>query len=93
MPRASEPSVATPSHAQVLAAVRQIVGEQIGLAADQVGEQAELIADLGCDSLDMVEIAMEVEDEFNIQIPDEVQESIRTVADIVAGVIRLLGER
>ena len=46
-------------------------------------ESASFIDDLGADSLDLVELVMAFEEEFNIEIPDDVQESIRTVGDAV----------
>ncbi|HBQ49999.1 MAG TPA: acyl carrier protein, partial [Hyphomonas atlantica] len=50
---------------------------------DKVVESASFIDDLGADSLDLVELVMAFEEEFNIEIPDDVQESIRTVGDAV----------
>ena len=51
--------------------------------ADKVVESASFIDDLGADSLDLVELVMAFEEEFNIEIPDDVQESIRSVGDAV----------
>ena len=53
------------------------------MEADKVTEPASFIDDLGADSLDLVELVMAFEEEFNIEIPDEVQENIRTVGDAV----------
>ena len=54
------------SRDQVLAVVKQIVGEQMDIAPEQIQETDDLFNDLGCDSLDVVEITMEVEDHFDI---------------------------
>ena len=63
--------------------VQKIVVEHLGVEADKVTEPASFIDDLGADSLDIVELVMAFEEEFNIEIPDEVQENIRTVGDAV----------
>ena len=58
--------------------VRDIVVEQLGVEPDEVA-----IDDLGADSLDIVELIMAFEEEFNIEIPDEAAEKIKTVQDVV----------
>ena len=63
--------------------VKKIVVENLDVEADKVTESASFIDDLGADSLDLVELVMAFEEEFNIEIPDDVQESIRTVGDAV----------
>ena len=63
--------------------VKKIVVENLDVEADKVAESASFIDDLGADSLDLVELVMAFEEEFNIEIPDDVQESIRTVGDAV----------
>jgi acyl carrier protein len=67
----------------VLERVKSIVVKELEVDADKVVETASFIDDLGADSLDLVELVMAFEEEFNIEIPDEVQESIRTVGDAV----------
>ena len=67
----------------VLERVKNIVVENLDVEADKVTEPASFIDDLGADSLDLVELVMAFEEEFNIEIPDDVQESIRTVGDAV----------
>ena len=64
--------------------VKKIVVENLDVEADKVVESASFIDDLGADSLDLVELVMAVEEEFNIEIPDDVQESIRSVGDAVS---------
>ncbi len=63
--------------------VRDIVVEQLGVDEDQVTLTATFIDDLGADSLDIVELIMAFEEEFNIEIPDEAAEKIKTVQDVV----------
>ena len=67
----------------VLDRVKKIVVENLDVEEDKVTEPASFIDDLGADSLDLVELVMAFEEEFNIEIPDDVQESIRTVGDAV----------
>ena len=63
--------------------VRDIVVEQLGVDADEVTIESTFIDDLGADSLDIVELIMAFEEEFNIEIPDEAAEKIKTVQDVV----------
>jgi len=63
--------------------VKKIVVDNLDVDADKVTESASFIDDLGADSLDLVELVMAFEEEFNIEIPDDVQENIRTVGDAV----------
>lgn len=67
----------------VLERVKKIVVDNLDVDADKVVEGASFIDDLGADSLDLVELVMAFEEEFNIEIPDDVQESIRSVGDAV----------
>ena len=62
--------------------VQDILMGQLGVERSQVTPQAGLMSDLGADSLDMVEIGMTVEGIFNLTIPDEDLENIRTVGDL-----------
>lgn len=68
---------------EVFDRVKKIVVENLDVDGDKVAEAANFIDDLGADSLDLVELVMAFEEEFNIEIPDDVQESIRTVGDAV----------
>lgn len=63
--------------------VKKIVAENLDVDIDKVASEASFIDDLGADSLDLVELVMAFEEEFNIEIPDDVQESIRTVGDAI----------
>ena len=63
--------------------VKQIIVEQLGVDEGQVDLNASFVDDLGADSLDIVELVMAFETEFNIDIPDEEAEKIKTVGDAV----------
>jgi acyl carrier protein len=63
--------------------VKEIIVNQLGVDANQVTPQASFIDDLGADSLDTVELVMAFEEEFDIEIPDEDAEKMRTVGDAV----------
>jgi acyl carrier protein len=63
--------------------VKEIIIEQLDVEADQVTETASFIEDLGADSLDTVELVMALEENFDIEIPDEDAEKIKTVRDAV----------
>jgi acyl carrier protein len=69
--------------ASVYERVRSIVSERLGVDEDKVTMDAEFIGDLNADSLDLVEVIMAMEQEFDTEIKDEDAESIRTVADAV----------
>ena len=63
--------------------VKQIVVEQLGVSEDEVSGDSSFVDDLGADSLDTVELVMELEDEFDMSIPDEEAEKIQTVGAAV----------
>ena len=65
-------------------AIRKIVAQQLDVEAGQVTMEARFIDDLGADSLDIVELVMTIEEEFDIEIPDEEAEKLVTVGDAVA---------
>jgi acyl carrier protein len=64
--------------------VKKIIVEQLGVDESEVTPEASITEDLGADSLDQVELVMAFETEFNIDIPDEEAEKIKTVGDAVA---------
>ena len=63
--------------------VKKIVKEQLGVEEDEIQMSSTFVDDLGADSLDIVELIMAFEEEFNIEIPDEKAEKIKTVEDVV----------
>ena len=63
--------------------VKKIVVEQLSVEPDEVQMTSTFVDDLGADSLDIVELIMAFEEEFNIEIPDEKAEKIKTVEDVV----------
>ncbi|MBR4508804.1 MAG: acyl carrier protein [Elusimicrobiaceae bacterium] len=63
--------------------VKNIIVEQLGVEPDQVKPEAQFVNDLGADSLDTVELIMALEEEFNIDIPDEQAEKIKTVGEAI----------
>jgi acyl carrier protein len=69
--------------ADIAEQVRQIIAEQLMVELDEVTDDASFIEDLGADSLDTVEMIMEIEDEFGIEIPDEDAEKIQTVGKAI----------
>ena len=63
--------------------VKAIVAEQLGVKQEQVTNDASFVDDLGADSLDVVELVMQFEEAFDLEIPDEDAEKIKTVKDAV----------
>jgi acyl carrier protein len=63
--------------------VKKVVVEQLDVAEDEVTPQASFVDDLGADSLDVVELVMGLEEEFDVEIPDEDAEKITTVQEAV----------
>lgn len=71
------------SSEEVLEKVKGIIVEQLGVAETVVTMEASFIDDLGADSLDIVELVMALEEEFDIEIPDADAEKVTTVGDVV----------
>ncbi len=65
------------------ARVRKIIIEQLGVKEEQVTNEASFVEDLGADSLDTVELVMALEEEFELEIPDEDAEKITTVQQAI----------
>ncbi len=63
--------------------VQEVIVDKLGVAKEKVVMDAKFVADLGADSLDVVEFVMEVEKEFNITIPDDAAAKLQTVGDAV----------
>ena len=64
--------------------VAEIIVEQLGVSRNEVVVEASFIDDLGADSLDIVELVMAMEEEFNVEIPDEDAEKIQTIGAAIA---------
>lgn len=60
-----------------------LLAEQLDAEAGEITEETDIIDDLGADSLDVVDLVMSLEDEFDLEIPDEDIENIRTVGELV----------
>ena len=71
------------SEEEVFDKVKEIIVEQLGVAENSVTIEASFIDDLGADSLDIVELIMALEEEFDIEIPDADAEKVVTVGDVV----------
>ena len=71
------------SSEEVFDKIKEIIVEQLGVAENSVTEEASFIDDLGADSLDIVELIMALEEEFDIEIPDADAEKVVTVGDVV----------
>lgn len=63
--------------------VIKVIADNLNVDKDSIKPESQLVADLGADSLDNVELIMAFEEEFDIQIPDDVAENIRTVRDLI----------
>ena len=63
--------------------VQKIICEQLEIDSHLVTEDASISGDLGADSLDLVDLSMSIEEEFNLDVPDDVLDHVRTVGDIV----------
>ena len=71
---------------EIFEKVKKIIVEQLGVAETSVTMEASFIDDLGADSLDIVELIMALEEEFDMEIPDEDAEKIVSVSDVVDSV-------
>ena len=71
------------SSEEVFEKVKGIIVEQLGVSEENVKEDATFVDDLEADSLDIVELIMNIEEQFNMEIPDEEAEKIVTVGDVV----------
>ncbi len=76
-----------PTEAEIEEKVYQIVSEQMGIDKSELARETSFVDDLNADSLDTVELVMEFEDEFEMSIPDEEAEKIRTIGQTVTYII------
>jgi acyl carrier protein len=63
--------------------VKSIIAENLGVAEEEIKNTSSFIEDLGADSLDIVELVMQMEEEFEVEIPDEEAENIKTVQNAI----------
>ncbi|NWJ27334.1 acyl carrier protein [Rhizobium sp. RM] len=77
------PNQIEPANYDVAARVTQIIVEQLGVDADKVTNEASFSDDLNADSLEVVQIVMEIEEAFNLEIPDKAADKIITVGDAI----------
>jgi len=78
---------------ELLQKIKVIVADKLSISEDQVTEEASFIDDLGADSLDTVELVMALEDEFDMDIPDEDAEKLTTVGKAMEYVLGHLGKK
>ena len=71
------------STSAIEAKVKNIIADQLGVGEDEIKPESSFIEDLGADSLDIVELVMAMEEEFEVEIPDEEAENIKTVGDAI----------
>lgn len=67
----------------VLSRIQEILADHLNLTAEEIKMESNITSDLGADSLDLVEMIMDFEEEFNVSIPDAEVEKIKTVGDLV----------
>ena len=71
------------STADIESKVKSIIADQLGVGEDEIKPESSFIEDLGADSLDIVELVMAMEEEFEVEIPDEEAENIKSVGDAI----------
>lgn len=71
------------SDTEIFEKLKGIIVEQLGVEEDAVKPEATFVEDLSADSLDIVELVMAIEEEFELEIPDQAAESIVTVQDVI----------
>mgnify|MGYP001599537939 CR=1 FL=1 len=77
--------------AELEARVKDIIAEELGVEKEKLSNEASFMEDLGADSLDTVELVMAFEKEFDLDIPDEEAEKLRTVGDALTYLHQRLG--
>jgi acyl carrier protein len=77
---------------ELLKKIKSIVSDKLSISEEQITEEASFIDDLGADSLDTVELVMALEDEFNMDIPDEEAEKLNTVGKAMDYILTTLAK-
>ncbi|HHG75301.1 MULTISPECIES: acyl carrier protein [Persephonella] len=72
--------------------IKEIIADQLGIDVEQIKPESKFVDDLGADSLDVVELIMAFEEEFDVEIPDEDAEKIQTVGDVIEYIKAKKGE-
>ena len=80
-----------PTTPEIQTKVVELVSKQLGVAKDKINKDSSFVNDLGADSLDTVELVMEIEEAFNLSIPDEAAEKIQTVGDAMKYIEQNIG--
>jgi acyl carrier protein len=78
---------------ELLKKIKAIIADKLSISEDQITEEASFIDDLGADSLDTVELVMALEDEFDLDIPDEDAEKMTTVGKAIDYVLAFLQKK
>jgi len=71
--------------------IRQLIVEQLGVSVEEIRPEVSFLDDLGADSLDIVELVMAMEEEFDVEIPDDDAEKIQTIGDAFAYIKEKVG--
>ena len=82
-----------PTEVEIEEKVYQIVSEQMGIDKSELARDTSFVDDLNADSLDTVELVMEFEDEFELSIPDEAAEKIRTIGQAIEHILENCKEK
>ncbi len=64
--------------------INKVISDKLGVTAEKIVPEAKFVEDLGADSLDQVELVMALEDEFNLEIPDEDAEKLKSVGEVLS---------
>jgi len=64
--------------------INKVISDKLGVTADKIVPEAKFVEDLGADSFDQVELVMALEDEFNLEIPDEDAEKLKSVGEVLS---------
>ncbi|MDP6957436.1 uncharacterized protein METZ01_LOCUS421838 [marine metagenome] len=79
--------------AEIEVKIIEIVSKQLGVAKEKITRPSSFVNDLGADSLDTVELVMEIEDAFDLSIPDDAAEKIQTVGDAIKYIEENAGDK